>query len=117
MSLGFSACGRSTEVTVETVVVGAGNAADSPADESTTVATTPPVDQVADLVITGDPLGTNWPLPVLRDTANSDALIAYGASGFPFAVYLDGENRVLTRTSGELGAEAIEVLWLATAES
>jgi len=44
------------------------------------------------------------------DEANT-ALKTYGGGGFPFAVYLDGENKVLFRTSGELGKEGIETAW------
>lgn len=44
------------------------------------------------------------------DEANS-ALITYGGGGFPFAVYLDPENKVLFRTSGELGKDGIESAW------
>lgn len=43
--------------------------------------------------------------------------LAYGAGGFPYAVYLDGENRVLARSSGELGSGGIQQLWEATAAS
>lgn len=54
---------------------------------------------------------------VIRDDAASSALLAYGAGGFPYAVYLDGENRVLARSSGELGSGGIQQLWEATAAS
>ncbi len=53
----------------------------------------------------------------MRDNASSSALVAYGNGGFPYAVYLDGENRVLARSSGELGADTIASLWQATAGS
>lgn len=53
----------------------------------------------------------------MRDDASSSALVAYGNGGFPYAVYLDGENRVIARSSGELGADTIASLWQATASA
>lgn len=53
--------------------------------------------------------------PTMRDNASSSALVAYGNGGFPYAVYLDGDNRVIARSSGELGADTIAQLWAATA--
>ena len=58
-----------------------------------------------------------WPKPVMRDSDGFDALLAYGAGGFPFTVYLDGENRVVARSVGQLSAEDIESLWLAAASA
>lgn len=55
-----------------------------------------------------------WPLPVIRDSAASDAYSSYGAGGFPFAVYLDGENKVVARSAGELTPLQMESLWLST---
>lgn len=40
-------------------------------------------------------------LPTIVDSESLDALVAYGAGGFPYVVYLDGDNRVLLRTAGE----------------
>jgi thiol-disulfide isomerase/thioredoxin len=54
---------------------------------------------------------------VVRDDDASSALNAYGNGGFPYVIYVDGENRVLARSSGELGADAIASLWQVTAES
>lgn len=59
----------------------------------------------------------SWPGVVMRDSAEFDALLAYGAGGFPFTVYLDGANQVVARSAGELEPEVIEGLWLAAAES
>lgn len=59
----------------------------------------------------------NWEGPVIRDSATAEAFSAFGGAGFPFAVYLDGENRVLFRTAGELGVDTMTSLWLATAQS
>lgn len=52
--------------------------------------------------------------PTLRDDANSGAFRAYGGSGFPYVVYLDGDNRVLARSAGNLPADAILSLWAGT---
>jgi thiol-disulfide isomerase/thioredoxin len=50
-------------------------------------------------------------VPIMRDDANLTALATYGSGGFPFAVYLDSENKVLARSSGELGKEGIAAMW------
>ncbi len=52
---------------------------------------------------------------VMRDDADSPAYQAFGGGGFPYVVYLDGENRVIGRSSGSLEAETIEQLWELTA--
>ncbi len=56
-------------------------------------------------------------VPVARDDAASSALLAFGNGGFPYAVYVDGDNNLLARSSGELGADAIASLWELTAAS
>jgi len=53
----------------------------------------------------------------IRDDAASNALLAFGGSSFPYVVYLDGENRVVTRSSGELGSAGISQLWELAASS
>ncbi len=58
-----------------------------------------------------------WNLPVMRDSETQQALQAYGSGGFPYAVYLDGDNTVLNRTAGELGKEGIAASWTATVET
>jgi thiol-disulfide isomerase/thioredoxin len=55
--------------------------------------------------------------PVIRDDAASTAYQAYGGSGFPYVVYLDGENRVVARSAGELGKDNIAAMWSLIAES
>ena len=55
-------------------------------------------------------LEAGWQLPVLVDTAGFDVARAYGLSGFPYWVVLDGEGVVLTRISGRLGVEPVEAL-------
>lgn len=54
-----------------------------------------------------------WSSSIVRDDAENSAFSAYGGAGFPYVVYLDSQNRVLTRTAGEFGPDAIEDLWLA----
>ncbi|MGH1503843.1 MAG: TlpA family protein disulfide reductase [Acidimicrobiales bacterium] len=58
-----------------------------------------------------------WNLPVMRDSETQAALQAYGAGGFPYAVYLDGDNTVINRTAGELGKDGIAASWTATVET
>lgn len=58
-----------------------------------------------------------WTPPTIRDDADSSALISHGAGGFPYTVYLDGENRVLSRSSGGLDTATIGQLWELTASS
>lgn len=52
---------------------------------------------------------------VVRDDADSSGYVAFGGGGFPYVVYLDGENRVVARSSGSLDADTIEQLWGLTA--
>jgi cytochrome c biogenesis protein CcmG, thiol:disulfide interchange protein DsbE len=53
--------------------------------------------------------------PVIRDDDVSHALVAFGGGGFPFVVYLDADNKVLARSAGEMGKDAIAALWAQTA--
>lgn len=48
---------------------------------------------------------------VVRDDADSSAFRHFGGSGLPYAVYLDGENRVVARSAGSLQADVVEQLW------
>lgn len=52
-----------------------------------------------------------WSSPVMLDDAQNSAVISYGAGGFPYAVFLDGENRVVSRAAGELPAELTQEIW------
>lgn len=58
-----------------------------------------------------------WPGPIMRDSEEFEALFAFGAGGFPFTVYLDSEHRVVARSAGELPADILQQIWLATAEA
>ncbi len=50
----------------------------------------------------------------MRDDETSSAVLAYGGGGFPYAVYLDSQNRVIARSAGELGLDGIAQMWAVT---
>ena len=54
-----------------------------------------------------------WSVPVLRDDARASVHTAFGAGGFPYWVFIDGEGMVAGRASGEMGVAQIEALLLA----
>ena len=54
-------------------------------------------------------------VPVLRDSPNSDAFQFFGGGGFPYAVYVDADNNIVARSSGELDPAAIQSIWELTA--
>ncbi|MDA3041034.1 MAG: TlpA disulfide reductase family protein, partial [Actinomycetota bacterium] len=56
-----------------------------------------------------------WTEPVLDDSASAAALHAFGGTGFPFAVYVEVDNTVLLRVSGETPPERILEFWTMTA--
>lgn len=43
-----------------------------------------------------------WPTPILADDNAFTASSVYGLGSYPYMVFLDGNNKVVTRTSGEL---------------
>jgi cytochrome c biogenesis protein CcmG, thiol:disulfide interchange protein DsbE len=49
-----------------------------------------------------------WTPEVLRDSDAADVYRAYGAGGFPFYVFVDGEGNVVRRSSGELDVATLE---------
>ena len=49
-------------------------------------------------------------VPTIADDEDASALTAFGASAFPFFVALDGEHRVVARTSGEIPIDEWEEL-------
>ncbi|MEZ5340503.1 MAG: TlpA disulfide reductase family protein [Acidimicrobiales bacterium] len=55
--------------------------------------------------------GENWPMPIIRDDNQNQALINYGAGGFPYAVFLNSANQVVARAAGETNRETILQLW------
>ncbi len=58
-----------------------------------------------------------WDEPVLDDSTSAAAFRAFGGSGFPFGVYVDADNTIVTRTAGEMPPEAIAHLWSVTTSS
>ena len=43
----------------------------------------------------------NWPVPVILDSAGSEAYVAYGAGGFPFWAMVGPDGALLARVSGQ----------------
>ncbi|MBN99526.1 MAG: hypothetical protein CL438_02470 [Acidimicrobiaceae bacterium] len=52
----------------------------------------------------------NWPTQVLVDSSEKTIAAAYGLTGFPFWVLVDGEGFVVHRSSGELTEEQFAYL-------
>ena len=52
----------------------------------------------------------NWPTQVLVDSPEKTIAEAYGLTGFPFWVLVDGEGVVVHRSSGELTEEQFSYL-------
>jgi thiol-disulfide isomerase/thioredoxin len=49
-----------------------------------------------------------WPVPVILDDAQGSVHAAYGAGGFPYWVFLDGDGAVVFRSEGELTIAELE---------
>lgn len=45
--------------------------------------------------------GEDWSVPLILDSAGSEAYVAYGAGGFPFWAMVDADGNLITRVSGE----------------
>lgn len=43
-----------------------------------------------------------WPSPIFADNNKFDFANAFGLRSYPYMVFLDGQNKVVTRTSGEI---------------
>ncbi len=54
-------------------------------------------------------------VPVIRDSADNDAFNFYGGGGFPYAIYVDADNNIVARSSGELEPSTIQAIWESTA--
>lgn len=54
--------------------------------------------------------GEGWTVPTIMDDEAGSAASAYGMTGTPFYVVLDGENRNLGRIAGEIGVGGLEFL-------
>ena len=46
-----------------------------------------------------------WPWPVLADSVEAEAFLAYGGTGFPFTTMLDEDGNVLARKAGASSGE------------
>lgn len=55
--------------------------------------------------------GEGFDQPTVRDNARSEAFAVFGGTGYPYAVYLDAEHRVVARSAGQVGPDALESLW------
>jgi len=51
-----------------------------------------------------------WPVPTLVDDADGSVATAFGLTGFPYFVAIDGDGRVVARTSGEQPVPVLEAL-------
>lgn len=51
-----------------------------------------------------------WTAPVIRDDQDRTALIAYGAGGFPFWVFVEEDGTVALRSSGETSIADLEAI-------
>lgn len=49
-----------------------------------------------------------WPTPIMVDDNKFSAADSYGLGSYPYIVALDGQNKVVTRTSGELSTTDFE---------
>jgi thiol-disulfide isomerase/thioredoxin len=54
--------------------------------------------------------GVQWPTPVIADNADSAAAKAYGLSAYPYFVFVDANNKVVARTSGEIPVDQFRAL-------
>jgi thiol-disulfide isomerase/thioredoxin len=51
-----------------------------------------------------------WSSPVIRDDSENSALIAYGAGGFPYWVFVNADGTVALRTAGELPIDQFQTI-------
>lgn len=51
-----------------------------------------------------------FPWPVMADSANSDAAVAYGVTGFPTFTLIDANGKVLYRADGQKTLEELEMI-------
>jgi hypothetical protein len=49
-----------------------------------------------------------WPWPVMADNEDQSAAVAFGVSGYPGLILLDGDGKVLARRSGEAGIDELK---------
>jgi thioredoxin-related protein len=46
----------------------------------------------------------------MADSANSDAANAFGLASYPYFVFVDGNGKVVGRTSGEIATDQLETI-------
>ena len=49
-----------------------------------------------------------WPWPVMADNEDQNAAVAFGVSGYPGLILLNGDGKVLARRSGEAGIDELK---------
>jgi len=49
-----------------------------------------------------------WPWPVMADNEDQSAAVAFGVSGYPGLILLNGDGKVLARRSGEAGIDELK---------
>jgi thiol-disulfide isomerase/thioredoxin len=49
-----------------------------------------------------------WPWPVMADSEDQGAALAFGVSGYPGLILLNGDGKVLARRSGEASIEDLK---------
>ncbi len=52
----------------------------------------------------------DWPSPIMADSANQDAANAFGLPGYPYFVLVDGNGKVVARTSGEISTDQLQTM-------
>ncbi len=52
-----------------------------------------------------------WPFPVMVDSKTGTAGVAYGLPSFPYFVFLDGDGKVLGRSTGEAEPAALKAIF------
>ncbi len=57
----------------------------------------------------------NFPGTVMRDSAENEGAVASGVSGIPYALYLDGDHVLLSRSVGSLERQQVLSQWRALA--
>jgi len=60
-------------------------------------------------------INEGWAYPVLRDSEDSGLASAFGLSGFPFTVAVDGDGVVIARSSGQIPDSQFDALVAAAA--
>jgi len=55
--------------------------------------------------------GEGFTVPTMRDDASNSALVGFGGGGFPYAIYLDSDHKVIARSTGSLSKSRIAGLW------